>query len=62
MKQYNEPKKVQLFSRNIKYGQSQKLNSMYVCHGYQIKILWEGLAIKYCCDSLCLFHNFKDHV
>ena len=37
MKQYNDAKKVQLFPKNVKYGQN--LNSIYGCHAYQIRVL-----------------------
>ena len=36
MKQHNDPKKIQLFSKNVTYRQN--LNFMYGCYSYQIKI------------------------
>ena len=60
MKQHNEPKKVQLFSKNVKYRQN--LNLMYGCHGYKNKILCAVPIIIYCDGSIFLFHDFKDHV
>ena len=41
----NEPKKVELLSKNVKYGQN--LNFMYGRHGYQNKILGDSSVIIY---------------
>ena len=52
MKQHNESKKVQLFS---KYGQNSTV--MYGCHGYQKETLWDDPVIVYCSDSLFFFNS-----
>ena len=52
MKQHNEPKKVQLFSKDVEYRQN--LNFMYGCHGYQNKICWD-ILLSYIVMTLYLY-------